>query len=238
MTIFGRNTLLQALHSEFTVYEVLLENNIRIDSKIEAILELCKQKKIPLRRLNNKKLDLIVGNKEHQGVAAKISFKTASLKDILQTESSKPSKSFIYISEATFEQNIGAIIRTAESAGLAGVIVPNDIKITGVSAKISTGAIFTIPIIQISIFQCIKELRDEGYKIIGIEKNGDVFYKSDISENSLFIIGGEDKSLSEPLRKQCDKIIEIPQFGKVNSLNMSVATAIILYKHIEQILAK
>src|SRR5690606_33574111 len=95
--------------------------------------------------------------------------------------------------------------------------------------------LFHIPIIQESIFNTLTTCKKNGFFVYGIERDGNIYTKTDLTGNALFIIGGEDKSLSEQVRKKCDAILEIPQFGKVNSLNMSVATSIVLFERVRQI---
>src|SRR5260221_13168080 len=230
MLAYGRNTVTEALKSNFKVREVFLEANINQDPKIANITKLAEDSGVRVSFANIKVLNKLAHSDEHQGVACDIEFHEKKLKEVLTPEAN----SFIYISEATFEQNIGAIIRTAECAGISGVIIPNSMSITPTIAKISTGAVFHIPIIKSAIYPTIKEFKNSFYQIIGIERNGESITSATLPLSCLFLIGGEDKSLSDGVRKECDKIIEIPQFGHVNSLNMSVASAIVIYEFVRQ----
>jgi 23S rRNA (guanosine2251-2'-O)-methyltransferase len=238
MIVYGRNTVLEALKSNYDVLELYLQEFIPFDEKIKEINKHASKRKVEIKRTTHKALTKLVGEDEHQGIAAKINYHDANLYDVLSNlNSNTKSKSFIYISDATYDHNIGAIIRSAECAGLAGVIVPTKINITSKIAKISTGALLHIPIIKLSIFQAIKSLHKEGYKICGIERDGNSYFNADLNQDCLFIIGGEDRSLTENIRTECDEILEIPQFGKINSLNMSVASSIVIFEHIRQILS-
>jgi len=232
LTIYGRNTVIQALNSKHNISKVILEENIKRDSKIDLLINTAENNGLKLEFLPKNRLSALTKNNEHQGVIAQVDFQEAKLKDldveILQT------KSFIYISEATYEQNIGAIIRTAECLGFGGVVIPSDVNITPTVCKISTGAVFFIPIIRIPIFQAIKTFKDLGFYIYGIERDGSKYFERDLSTPNLYIIGGEDKSLSENVRERCDDILEIPQFGETNSLNMSVAAGIIMSEDLKQ----
>ncbi len=231
MVTYGRNTVLEALKSDFEIKEIYFQEHINNDEKISQMMKLIRKKDIKTKFTSLKELRKITKTDEHQGVVAIVQFHDWKLREILNRDDVN---SFVYISEATYEHNIGAIIRTAECAGLSGVIIPNNINITATVAKISTGALFHIPIIQASIFQVIKELKKNGFNIVGIERNGTNFTEVTLPKNNLFIIGGEDKSLSDQVRSESDVIIEIPQFGKVNSLNMSVATGVILFEYVRQ----
>lgn len=230
MLIYGRNTVLEALASNYDCLQLYIQSEIKVDDKIQNIINLAKKRDVAIKSISFKELKKITKSEENQGVALEVKFNEHKLREVLQNTESN---SFIYISDATYEHNVGAIIRTAECAGLSGVIIPNDLKITPTTIKISTGAIFHIPIIQNSVFNTIKELKDKGYTIIGIERGGKKLFSTKIPQKSLLIIGSEDKGLSEPIKDKCDFILEIPQFGHVNSLNMSVASAIVIYKYLE-----
>ncbi|MFS8131106.1 MAG: TrmH family RNA methyltransferase [Candidatus Dojkabacteria bacterium] len=231
MLVYGRNTVTEALLSTYKCSKLYLDENIKEDEKIFNILELARLKGVEIIKTNGKHISILAHSVETQNIALEVDYRASTLREALTLN---PDKSFVYISESTFEQNVGAIIRTAECAGFAGVILPNHLNITPTIAKTSTGAIFSIPVIKYPIFQAIKELKKEAFDIIGIERGGENLYESKLSNNCLFIIGGEDKSLSDPVKKECNIIAEIPQFGKINSLNMSVATAIVIFEHIRQ----
>jgi len=230
MIIYGRNTVIEALNSSHPCEELFLQADIHEDQKIHSIRTLAEKNNIPIRNVNLKELKKIANSDETQGVALKVTIHEYQLKDILPNAT----KAFIYISDATYEHNVGAIIRTAECAGFEGVIIPSDIRITPTVAKISTGAIFNIPIIRNPVFNTIKTFKDNGYFVFGIERGGNNIFETSTPINSLFIIGSEDKGLSQPIIEKCDGLLEIPQFGKVNSLNMSVASAIIIYNYLRE----
>jgi len=230
MIVYGRNTVLEGLKSDYRIKEIFLEDHINTDSKISEIKALASDKNIPIKYISHKELGKLTKSQEHQGVGCNIEYKEAELRDIDLNQE----KGYIYISESTFEQNIAAIIRTAECAGFGGVLIPNKINITPTIAKISTGAVFHLPVIRYPIFQAIKEFKKNGFFVYGIERGGNYYFNETINSKSLFIIGGEDKSLSDPVRKDCDAILEIPQFGKINSLNMSNASSILIYEYVRQ----
>lgn len=230
MIIYGRNTVIEALNSSHPCEELFLQADIREDSKIATIKSLAEKRKIKVRNINSKELKGITHSEETQGVALNVNFIESNLKELL----SKSNKGFIYISDATYEHNVGAIIRTAECAGFEGVILPSDIRVTPVIAKISTGAVFNIPIVRGSVFNTIKSFKENGYFVFGIERGGSNLFETSTPLNSLFIIGSEDKGLSEQITNKCDGVLEIPQFGKVNSLNMSVASAVVIYNYLKE----
>jgi 23S rRNA (guanosine2251-2'-O)-methyltransferase len=232
MLIYGRNTVIEALKSQFPLESILLQDTLKNEGKISEILSLARKKGV---RINSYPLHVLskeLKSEEHQGVGAKVEFSTYKLKTLLSSNSEL--NSFICIPESTYEQNVGAIIRTAECAGFSGVILNPKIAITPTVAKVSTGAVFHIPIIKESVFQVIKTLRDASFKIVGIERGGELIYNENLEGNILLIIGGEDKSLTPPIIKNCDALVELPQFGTINSLNMSVAAGITIYEVVRQ----
>lgn len=230
MLAYGRNTVLESLRSKFNVDTLFLEQGIDDSEKITLIRNLAKKTKTAIKEISRKELSRMTDNKEHQGVACYVDYTYSELNDELFYEE----KPFIYIYDSTFEQNVGAIIRSVECSGFGGVIVPKDVKVTSTVAKISTGAVFHTNVIQGSIFQTIKDFKDRGYFIYGIERGGDVYTDKVLNNNGLYIIGGEDKSLSAEVTEKCDEILTIPQFGLVNSLNMSVAASIIMFEVVRQ----
>jgi 23S rRNA (guanosine2251-2'-O)-methyltransferase len=262
MIIYGRNTVIEALRAETYITDIYLEEQLRFKNphlkknltrfknqtgsegqtsnledtssdKIELIHKLARDRAIDIEYISHNEVARLAKSDEHQGVACKMEFQTTSLKSYLDNKDNL-AKSMIYISEATYEHNVGAIIRSAECAGIGAVIIPNTIQVTSTIAKISTGALFYIPIIQEPIFQAIKVAKSYGIQITGIEREGKTYYKEDLNIPTLFIIGGEDKSLSDTVRKECDTILEIPQYGQINSLNMSVASSIIMFESARQ----
>lgn len=233
MTIYSRNTILEALRSEYKIHDIYLERNINVDKKIDRIIELAEKKKVPVHYIDKFELFNRSNTKDHQGVIANVNYQFNKIEDVINSD-----KSLIYISEATYEHNVGAIIRSAECAGLGGVILPKGIEISPLIARVSTGAIFHIPVLSYSIYQAIKIFKDNNFELVAIERGGENIYKCDISNKLLLIIGSEDKGISGNLINHCDKIVSIPQYGEINSLNMSVAAGIGMFEHIRQKLNK
>lgn len=230
MLAYGRNTVLEALRSKFNIDTLFLEDGIDESEKVALIKNLAKKNKVAIKYTPRKELAKMTENREHQGVACFVDYEYTQLSDELFYEE----KPYVFIYDSTFEQNVGAIVRTVECAGFGGVIVPKDVKITPTVAKISTGAVFHTNVIQGSIFQTIKYFKEKGYFIYGIERGGDIYTGKALNNNGLYIIGGEDKSLSEEVVEKCDEVLTIPQFGLVNSLNMSVAASIIMFEVVRQ----
>lgn len=234
MFFSGRNSLIEALKSNLQKVErVFVSKSDNNDKKINLIIRICKEENIPLQFTDRKVIERMVGSDDTQGICFECNFKTFRLSDELKFDNDE-SQSYIYIYTATFEHNVGAIARSAETAGFSGVVLPKSIEITNTVARTSVGSIFNIKIFRESIFETIKKFKEIDYKIFSIERGGDYYFNADLTVNGLFIIGGEDKSIGDNIKSKSDYILEIPQKGKVNSLNMSVAASIIMFESLKQ----
>lgn len=234
MKIEGRNPVIETLRSNRKVIRVLLQKNINIDPKIAEILAKCQEKGIELIYKDKQSLDGISSTHSHQGVIAEVAeTREPKLDEVINFEKINR---LIYIRDANHTHNIGAIIRTAECAGYDAVILPPKIKITGDIIRAAMGATEHIPVLHYSLFQLIKDIKKLAFSVYAIERSDSAINYTDIdySNNFLLIIGGEDKSLTNELFDKCDQTIKIPMHGKVNSLNMSVAAAIVIYQSIEE----
>jgi len=233
MQIEGRNPVLEALRAGTQLNKIFLEKGIKFDQKISEISKRAKKKKIRVEFVPKARLNKRSKTQVHQGVIATgLSTNTAALSTLI-----KDKQAFlIYIREALYEHNIGAIIRTAECIGATGIILPPKISISPQIRRASMGASEHISIVNNSLFQTIKQVHDAGIQIIGIERseNSTGLYKANLDKPILLIIGGEDRPLSKQILERCDQIVEIPMKGKVNSLNMSVAAAVVMYEVFRQ----
>jgi len=237
MQIEGRNPVLEALQSKRSFKSIKIQEGITVDDKIKRILGLARSKKIYIEEMPRKKLDKLSETSSHQGVIAMVRDKTTkNFSELLKLLDERKEVPFlIYIREALYEFNLGAIIRTSECAGIQGVIVPPNRDITSQVVRASMGASEHIQIVKGSLFQVIKEAQENGIRVVGIERGGDTeLYKSDLKGPIMLIIGGEDKSLSGEVSNKVDSVVSIPMKGKVNSLNMSVAAAIVIYEKVRQ----
>ncbi len=237
MQIEGRNAVIELLKSNKKVLNIFLEKGInKKDSKIKTILKKAKKKNIKIKYIKNNKLNGISKTKNHQGVIAKSKiYYEKFLNVITQNKQNNKINKFIYIREANHQDNIGAIARTAEAAGFSGIIIPPKLDITAQAIRSSVGALSHVQIIKESVFNAIKYAQENLIKVIAIEVDTEkLYHKEDLSGDVMFIVGGENKSLSSQILQKCDKVVKIPMKGKVNSLNMSVAAAIIIYESIKQ----
>ncbi|MBN1331752.1 23S rRNA (guanosine(2251)-2'-O)-methyltransferase RlmB [Candidatus Dojkabacteria bacterium] len=233
MQIEGRNPVLEALRANTPLDKLILEKNIKQDEKISEILKLAQKRKVNVVFDKKYLLDQKSQTKVHQGV---IAIGTDKQQADFATLIKDKQAFLIYIREALYEHNVGAIIRTAECVGATGIILPPKIQLSPQIRRAAMGATEHISILNCGLFQAIKNSQDAGLKVIGIERTdkSKSLYEIELHTPLMLIVGGEDRSLSKQIIDKCDKVVEIPMKGKINSLNMSVAAAIVMYEVLRQ----
>lgn len=234
MNIEGRNPVLESLRSNPKyIREVFIRDRVKKDEKMFDIVKLAKKYKIKIRFVKGEFLTKISDTGKHQGViAVRGSLPAHNLKEIV---SQSDNLHLIYIRESFNEYNIGSIIRTSECVGANAVILSPKTKLTPQVIRASMGASENVMIIHESLFNAIKICKDSGVKVIGIEVSGtNDYFTEDLSGSVMFIIGGEDRSLSEEITSKCTSVVKIPLKGKVNSLNMSIAAGVVMYDKLRQ----
>ena len=230
MLVYGRNVALEYLKKSEKVKKIYLQEGFH-DEKINLLIE---KGKIQPRYLPKFELDRLA-NGVHQGIILDVvDFSYTDYHKFIQD-----SESFVVILDHLEDpHNLGAIIRTSEAAGVNGIIIPKDrgVTVNSTVIKTSTGAIDNIPISLVTnLNQTISDLKKEGFWIVGTDMTNSTDYrKLDYSGKIALIIGNEGTGLSRMVRESCDFMAEIPMYGKVNSLNASVAAGILIYEVIRQ----
>lgn len=239
LSVEGRNPVLEALRAKMPTERIFLDSQLRPDEKIAEIQKLARTLGVSLERVSRRFLDRRSQTGVHQGVIALVNLPPMpTLKQIFnQLEAVKRYPFLLILTGVLYEQNLGAVIRTAESAGVDAVVLPNRSSgITPVVARTSVGACFWIPLIQVNLFGTLNELVDWGVTVIGADLSGKSLpWSIDLTGPTALVVGGEDQGLSPAVRKYCHYFVRIPMFGKVSSLNLSVASAILLYERVRQI---
>ena len=228
--IYGQNVVKAALESSYPL------SLIKVLSDHYEIIKLAKSKNIPLKIVGKDELNKI--SPFHQGVVAEVdSFKTFNIEDVInQPQENNFQKSlFVILDGLEDPHNLGAILRTAEAAGVDGVIFPKNrsVKLNATVAKVSTGAIFYVKCYEVvNLVATIKKLKAKGYWIVGAEateKSTDyTLLKYDMP--TVLVIGSEGKGISRLVSEECDFLVKIPMKGKINSLNASVSAGILIYQ--------
>ena len=228
MIVFGRNVAKEILKNDKKVKENLLQDSF--DDK--EIISLIEKKKINCRRLNKREFSRF-DKYSHQGIILDIEdFNYSNYEEFYDN----PNAKVIILDHLEDPHNLGAIIRTAEAAGLDGIIIPKDrsVDINSTVMKTSAGALENIKISKVTnLVQAIDDLKENGFWIVGTEMDAELDYRNvDYKGKIALVIGNEGKGVSKIVKSSCDYIVKIPMKGKINSLNASVAAGIMIYEMI------
>lgn len=236
--IAGRNPVLEAIKSGREIDSVLIAKGGR-SGAIVGILAKAKERKIPIKETDVKKLDFLSGGAVHQGIIAMAAIKEyASVDDMFSLAESRGEKPFlILLDEVEDPHNLGAIIRTAECAGAHGVIIPmrRSAALNYTVGKASAGAVEYVPVAKVTnMVQCMEELKERGVWIFGADMDGTDYMQCDFTGAVALVIGNEGKGIGRLVRERCDAIVSLPVKGKISSLNASVAAGILMYRIAQQ----
>lgn len=227
--VIGRNAVMEALKSDKTIEALYISNGSR-EGSINAIIGLAKDKKVVIKEVEKRALDSMVNGIVHQGVVAKITpYNYCEVSDILKRAERKGQEPFIIIlDEIEDPHNLGSIIRTAETCGVHGIIIPKrrNVGVTPTVYKSSVGAVEHVRIAKVTnINKAIDELKESGVWIYGADIEGKEFsHEVNFSGPCGIVIGSEGRGISKLTLKKCDKVVRIPMVGRINSLNASVAS--------------
>lgn len=233
--IIGKNPIFEALKSDNKIERIFVAAKENKHSFVE-IFDIANEKGIQIQEVDRKKLDSLSPGGTHQGIVAIIEdFKYSTIEDVVESARSKEQKPFLLLLDGiTDVHNLGAIIRSAECAGVHGVVIPERraAQITDTTAKTSAGALEYMPVVQVkNLNATIQELKKMGFWIYGADMDGDsLYYNESYNDSVAIVIGSEGKGISRLVRENCDTIIEIPLKGKINSLNASCAASIIMFE--------
>lgn len=232
--IAGRNPVMEAIRSGRSIESILVAKGERSGSVV-AIIAKAKQKNIPVKDVDSKKLDFLAKGVNHQGIVAQCAVKEYStLEDIFALAEERGESPFIIVLDKIEDpHNLGAIIRTAECAGAHGVIIPER-RSAGLSytvEKTPAGALEYMPVVRVkNISAVLQKLKDKGIWVYGADMDGEHYKKVNFDGAVALVIGNEGKGISPLVAKDCDVIVSLPMKGKINSLNASVAAGILMYE--------
>jgi len=238
-TLEGRNPVIEAIRSGRNINKILIARGKK-EGAIKQIIALAKEKGIVVQEVDRAKLDSISITGAHQGVIAYVSVKEyVDVDDILEIAASRREDPFILIlDEITDTQNLGAILRTADATGVHGIIIPKRraAGLTAAVAKASAGAVEYVPVARVTnITQTIEYLKTRNIWVVGTDSRGDKSYlESDLKGPIAIVIGSEGKGMGRLVAESCDFVVNIPMKGHVNSLNSSVAAALMMYEVLRQ----
>lgn len=236
--LFGFHPIVEAIKAQKTIEKVFIKKGLR-GELFQECFRLIREKNIPFQYVPIEKLNRIT-NTNHQGIIAFVSaIDYHDIEDIMPQIYEAGKDPFLLVLDGiTDVRNFGAIARSAESAGVDAIIIgtKNSATINADAIKTSAGALNRIPVCRvISISETIKFLQNSGVKLFGAsEKASDFYYSTDFNVPSAIVVGAEDKGLSPSSLKHIDSLIKIPMLGHIASLNVSVATGILLFEAVRQ----
>jgi len=238
--IYGIHAIEAALKkSSHNILQIFLQQG-RKDKRTQKILQLAKKYNIPVSFVEARKLQNLVGDANHQGVAAQIKVVSSTREnDLDEILKSLKEPAFLLILDGVQDpHNLGACLRSAEAAGVHAVIAPKDraVGLTPTVYKVASGAAETMPFIQVTnLARTMRKLQDQGVWLMGADERGEEsLFKADLSGSVAVVMGAEGKGLRRLTREHCDQLLHIPMAGSVASLNISVATGIFLFEVVRQ----
>ena len=234
----GRNSVLEAINKNKTIDKIFVKKG-EIEGTLKVIVAKALEKGIIVQEVDKMKMEQMKKTNNPQGVIALCpTHEYCEVYDILENAKKKGEEPFIIIlDEITDPHNLGAIIRTAEASGAHGVIIPKrrSASLTAIVSKTSAGALEYVPVARVSnITKEIEKLKKAGLWIVCTDMKGTTYYDADLKGPIAIVIGNEGEGVSRLVKENCDFSIKIPMLGKIDSLNASVASGIVMYEVVKQ----
>ncbi len=233
--IYGRNAVMEALRANDNIVEVLLAYGLE-HQRLAAIKRLAKTQKVPVKVVSKTVLADLAGDSKTQGVLARVGDKDdASLQDIQAQSRARAEPPLIALLDGIEDpHNLGAILRSVDAAGFHGVVLPKkrSAGVTGTVVKTSAGASAHVPIARVAnLSNAIKELKRDNIWVVGADQDAPQdFTEADLTGPLAVVVGAEGKGMHRLVRENCDFLVRIPMHGRMNSLNASVAAALLFFE--------
>ena len=237
--IEGRNSVIELLESKKDINKIFVTKGEKHGS-INKILAMARERNVIIVEKDKRQMEQMAQTPNYQGVIAIVPpFEYCEIEDILEDAKNKNEDPFVLILDGIEDpHNLGSIIRTAETAGIHGVIIPKRRAASENStvSKVSAGAVEHMKIARVTnISDSIQKLKDNGLWICGTDIDAkNYYYNQDLKGPLGIVIGNEGQGMSEKVKKNCDFLVKIPMKGKVTSLNASVSTGIVVYEAVKQ----
>lgn len=236
MKIEGRNAVYELLKTDREIDKVLVQNDLKGDAS-KRLINVMRSHKIKVQLVDKYVIEKESESKRHQGFIAFTSeYDYADLDDLIAAVRDKDGF-FVVLNEILDPHNLGSIIRVCECAGVDGLIISKDrsAQVSDTVMRISAGAANHVKVARVTnINNAIDSLKDNGFWVYAAEVGGESLYKSNLTGKLCLVIGGEDSGVKRLTKEKCDGILSIPMFGKVNSLNASVACGVAVYEAVRQ----
>ncbi len=237
--LVGINSIMEALKGRRKIHKIYVQEG-RQGKRLTDLLNLAQVKGVFVQTVEKRRLDHMYTLGNHQGIIANVDqYPYASVEDMLNLAADNGEKPLLLVLDGMEDaRNLGAVIRTAECVGVHGIIIPrhNSAEINEYAVRSSAGAVEHMLIArETNLVNTLKHLKNQGMWVIGAEADAHAYYyQTDIPLPAVVVVGGEGRGMRRLVREQCDLLLKIPMFGSINSLNASVAAALILYEIVRQ----
>lgn len=235
----GRNVVFEALaRGRRRVLRIMLDERARPGGKVDRILELARDQGVPVQRVPRQRLDRLSVTGVHNGIIAEAEplpqHTVSSLLAELDQRGVTPF--LVLVDEVQYEHNLGAVLRSALGAGVHGVIVPvrRGKGVSPVVQRVAMGGAEVVPVVREGLSSALATLRRAGIRVVGCDMGGRDLWQVPLTGSIALVLGGEDKGLSPTLRKRCDEIAAVPLQGQLESLNVSVTAAVMMFEKVRQ----
>jgi 23S rRNA (guanosine2251-2'-O)-methyltransferase len=238
----GIHAVREALEAGRAIDRIVIARG-RQDTRVEEIVQLARERNITVRFEDRSQIDRLADSKDHQGIVALAAARAAgTLDEILDAANAgvgRGEKGLIVLLDGVEDpHNLGAVVRTALAAGANGVVIPDRraAGLTDTVARASAGALAHMPVAKVTnLVRSMEELKEAGYWLVGLDERADKSYTDvDYTSPVGIVLGGEGGGLHELTRKRCDFVVSLPTVGPVKSLNVSVASGVILFEVLRQ----
>ena len=232
--VYGKHAVVESLKNPEKINKLLIQEGL-MNPDVTYILNLAKQNHVQIQHVPKTKLNELTNQAVHQGVVASIAaFEYAELEDLFAKAKEKGEEPYFLLLDGIEDpHNLGSILRTADATGVHGIIIPKrrSVSLTSTVAKTSTGAIEYVPVVRVTnMVQTIEVLKERGLWVFGTDMKGTDYRKWQVNGPLALVIGNEGKGISRLVKESVDEMLTIPMTGHVQSLNASVASAILMYE--------
>ena len=232
----GRNPVLEAVRGRLAD-RVLVDEGSKGARKIEEIVDLARRAGIRVEFVRRRELDRISKTKHHQGVLAFIVRPAyTSIEEVLSGV--EGDVCVVVLDRVQDPMNLGSVLRTSEATGVNAVVIPRrgSVGLTPAVRRVAMGGDVYVPVVRERSFRVLRSLREEGVRVVGVDPSGGVdYYDERLTGSVVFVLGGEGGGLSQQMLDKCDVVVRIPMAGHLDSLNVGVAAAVVLYERVRQL---
>ncbi|KKR06044.1 MAG: RNA methyltransferase, TrmH family group 3 [candidate division WS6 bacterium GW2011_GWF2_39_15] len=236
--IESKNALLELLREGKHFDKIYVALSAYKDLKTKEIVQIAGSRRVPIEKASRKFMDRLSKTSSIESVIGLMEADNMWRLDelLLKLHEEKISPFFILLDHIKYDQNIGAILRTAFGCGVNGIITPIKTEnfLTNESLRISMGAAARIPIVEMNLFSALSEMKKEGIKVYGVSMEGREYYNTDLRGPAAFVMGAEDVGISPKVSERVDEMVSIPMREGLGSLNVGASTAIVCYEKLRQ----